>query len=111
MAVLQFRHLRGTTAKVDVYTGQAGELVVDTTKNQICIQDGVTAGGIKVANAVDATQSEHGLMSAVDKQRLDVLYTQVASLVTQVETLADKLNTLIAKMDTYYSGYTGYPRS
>ena len=105
------RHLRGTAAKVNNYTGPAGELVIDTTNTQIRVQDGSTAGGVAVAKDEDATATKHGLMSAADKQNLSVLVTQFATLVEQVETISSQLKTLTARVDTYYSGYDGYPRS
>jgi hypothetical protein len=46
-SVLQFR--RTTTAGLASITGQAGELLVDTTKKTITVHDGTTAGGTPVA--------------------------------------------------------------
>jgi hypothetical protein len=46
-SVLQFR--RTTTSGLASITGQAGELVVDTTKKTITVHDGATAGGTPVA--------------------------------------------------------------
>ena len=50
MATYHFQLLRGTTAKVNSYTGYEGELVFDKTKKSLFIHDGNTAGGIPVAN-------------------------------------------------------------
>ena len=36
---------RGTTAQNDSFTGEAGELTMDTTKNELRLHDGSTAGG------------------------------------------------------------------
>lgn len=36
---------RGTTAQNDSFTGEAGELSMDTTKNELRLHDGSTAGG------------------------------------------------------------------
>ena len=44
---VQFR--RGTTAQVGAFTGAAGELVIDTTKKTVVVQDGSTAGGFPLA--------------------------------------------------------------
>jgi len=41
--VLQFR--RGTTTQNNAFTGNAGELSVDTTLDTVRIHDGSTAGG------------------------------------------------------------------
>ena len=48
---LQLR--KGTTAEVSAFKGAEGELVVDTTKKQLVLQDGVTTGGIPVARQSD----------------------------------------------------------
>lgn len=49
--------LRGTTLQNNAYTGSAGELTMDTTRNELRLHDGSTAGGHKVgintANASD----------------------------------------------------------
>lgn len=39
------QHRRGTTAQHSTFTGAAGELSVDTTKNTLVVHDGATAGG------------------------------------------------------------------
>lgn len=44
---LQLR--RGTAAQVQSFTGAQGEAVVDTSNNQLVIQDGATAGGFAAA--------------------------------------------------------------
>ena len=44
-----FQRRRGTTAEHASFTGLAGELTVDTTKNTVVVHDGVTAGGIPLA--------------------------------------------------------------
>jgi len=47
---LQFR--RYTTSNLASITGASGELIVDTTLNQITVHDGNTAGGWYAANAI-----------------------------------------------------------
>ena len=44
---VQFR--RGTTAQVAAFTGATAELVIDTTKKTVVVQDGSTAGGFPLA--------------------------------------------------------------
>lgn len=44
-SAIQLQRRRGTQAQVLAATGAAGELIVDTTNNRVCVQDGVTAGG------------------------------------------------------------------
>ena len=51
---------RGTTEQVAQYTGPVGEIVVDTTKNTVVVQDGTTAGGHALAKeAVAITGDTH----------------------------------------------------
>ena len=51
---------RGTTEQVAQYTGPVGEIVVDTTKNTVVVQDNVTAGGHPLAKeAVAITGDTH----------------------------------------------------
>jgi len=40
---VQFR--RGTTSDINGFTGAAGEVVVDTTKNTVVVNDAITKGG------------------------------------------------------------------
>lgn len=55
-----FQRRRGTTAEHSTFTGLAGELTVDTTKNTVVVHDGVTAGGIPLAKE-SAVTSDTGL--------------------------------------------------
>lgn len=50
---LQLR--RGTTSQNLAFTGAAGELVVDTTKNQLRLHNGITAGGFPAATSSQVT--------------------------------------------------------
>lgn len=45
---LQLR--RGTTAEMLLFTGAQGEVIVDTDKNTLVVQDGITAGGFPLAS-------------------------------------------------------------
>jgi len=47
------QHRRGNTAQTAAFTGNAGELFINTDTNEIVIQDGVTQGGILVPNQSD----------------------------------------------------------
>ena len=51
----QVQWRRGTTAQIAVFTGAIGEIVVDTTLNQLVVNDGVTVGGHYVAAASGGT--------------------------------------------------------
>lgn len=56
---------RGTTEQVAKYTGPVGEIVVDTTKNTVVVQDGTTAGGHALAKeAVAITGDTHVQVNA-----------------------------------------------
>ena len=44
---------RGATADVSAYTGDSGELVVNTDTNKIHVQDGATAGGHPASESLD----------------------------------------------------------
>lgn len=46
---LQLR--RGTTAQIATFTGAQGEVIVDTDKDTLVVQDGATAGGFPVATS------------------------------------------------------------
>lgn len=46
---------RGTTTQHSSFTGAAGEVTVDTTKNTAVVHDGSTAGGHPLAKASDLT--------------------------------------------------------
>jgi len=57
---LQFR--RYPTSNLASITGAAGELIVDTTLNQITVHDGVTAGGWYAANAISLAANVASLL-------------------------------------------------
>ena len=63
---------RGPTAKVGAYTGSEGELVVDTTKKTILVQDGKTAGGIVLAKYSD-------IPTKISQLANDVNFSQLTS--------------------------------
>lgn len=44
---VQFR--RGNTAQVAAFTGAPGEIVIDTDRETVVVQDGVTQGGFALA--------------------------------------------------------------
>ena len=77
---------RNAKGAEDAFVGLQGEIFVDTTKKEIRLGDGLTAGGIPQARAdldnVDgATTSVDGKLVAADKQKLDWLgLTQAADL-------------------------------
>jgi hypothetical protein len=78
---LQLR--RGTTTQHSTFTGLAGEVTVDTTKDTVVVHDGSTAGGIPLA-----TESYVGTQVA----------TEVANLVDSAPSTLDTLNELAAAL-------------
>lgn len=69
---------RGTTTQVNSFTGAAGELAIDITKNTIVVQDGVTAGGFPLARASDLSNNVT-IQSGVDSTQntnISLAYTQ-----------------------------------
>lgn len=46
---------RGTTTQHSAFTGLAGEVTIDTTKNTVVVHDGATAGGIPLAKEATAS--------------------------------------------------------
>jgi len=48
---IQIQHRRGSTTAHSTFTGAAGELTVDTTKNTVVVHDGVTPGGAPLSTA------------------------------------------------------------
>ena len=46
---------RGTTTQHGSFTGLAGEITIDTTKNTVVVHDGSTAGGIPLAKSSEVT--------------------------------------------------------
>ena len=73
----RFAQMGDTTEKVKVYTGIPKQLVVDTSKWNIHLMDGVTPGGYKVAMAADLAA---GLAQKVDTS------TYTAGLAQKVDT-------------------------
>ena len=59
---IQFR--RGTTTEHSSFTGLAGEVTVDTTKNTVVVHDGSTSGGYALALEGAAVSSSTGAFSS-----------------------------------------------
>lgn len=65
-----YQRRRGTTANHASFTGLAGELTVDTTKNTVVVHDGATAGGVplsKERNNLNAQVGTTYTLAATDK--------------------------------------------
>ena len=55
-----FQRRRGTTTAHSTFTGLAGELTVDTTKNTVVVHDGSTAGGYPLSKQRTAFATTSG---------------------------------------------------
>jgi hypothetical protein len=52
---IEIRRRRGTTVTHNTFTGAAGEITVDTTKNTVVVHDGATVGGTPLATESSVT--------------------------------------------------------
>ena len=99
----RFAQMGDTTEKVKVYTGIPKQLVVDTSKWNIHLMDGVTPGGYKVAMAADLAA---GLAQKVDTSTYTAGLAQKVDTSTYTAGLAQKVDTstytagLAQKVDT-----------
>lgn len=89
----RFAQMGDTTEKVKVYTGIPKQLVVDTSKWNIHLMDGVTPGGYKVAMAADLAA---GLAQKVDAS------TYTAGLAQKVDTA--ELETALKELIVEFGG-------
>lgn len=81
---------RGTTAEHAGFTGLAGELTVDTTKNTVVVHNGSTAGGFPLAKEADllALQDAYGIAY---NQSTDTVTPQGALLMHQTLPIQNKM--------------------
>ena len=108
---------RGTTAKAQVYTGDAGEVVVDTGLKTLRVQDGVTPGGVLLAKSdhlhsfptlenKPTTLSGYGITDAAPSSHIGatgaahgVATTSVAGFMSATD--KSKLDSITAGANTY----------
>lgn len=55
----QIQRRRGTTGEHSTFTGAAGEITIDSTKNTVVVHDGTTAGGFPLAKEANALTSSN----------------------------------------------------
>jgi len=55
----QIQRRRGTTAEHSTFTGAAGEITIDSTKNTVVVHDGTTAAGFPLATEANALSSSN----------------------------------------------------
>ena len=75
----QIQRRRGTTGEHSTFTGAAGEITIDSTKNTVVVHDGSTAGGFPLAKEANAlTSSAIGVsVQAYDDANLTSFVTAV----------------------------------
>ena len=71
--------IRHSTGAADAFAGLQGEVTADTTKKELRLHDGLTAGGIPTAradmeNTSEASASAKGAMPAADKVKMDSIF-------------------------------------
>lgn len=97
---LQLR--RGTTTEHGSFTGLAGEITVDTTKDTLVIHDGSTAGGIPLAKesgiSTDAATLGGQSLSQIQTAYEGYADTAAANIVDSAPTTLDTLNELAAAL-------------
>ena len=95
---LQLR--RGTTTQHSTFTGLAGEVTVDTTKDTVVVHDGSTAGGIPLAKESGLSAKVESLADlGITASAADLNTTDVATL-GYVE--ASKVITADANADVHF---------
>ncbi len=55
----QIQRRRGTTGEHSTFTGAAGEITIDSTKNTVVVHDGSTAGGFPLATEANALSASN----------------------------------------------------
>lgn len=82
------RHRKKTTNQLGQYIPPKGDLIVDETKPTVVVGDGLTPGGIPLAQQThihsNATTNTAGFMSASDKTKLDAISESGA--ITNIQT-------------------------
>jgi hypothetical protein len=93
-----------TTSGADAFTGEIRELSVDTTRMELRIHDGITAGGIRQArqdlsNTPAATASVLGHMSAAQVAELTDLRSDLTTTQNELDTAEADLASLTAAVN------------
>jgi len=69
----QIQRRRGTTAEHSTFTGAAGEITIDSTKNTVVVHDGTTTGGYPLIKESDAVTSLSDLSVTSTAAELNIL--------------------------------------
>jgi len=92
---------RGTISENNVFTGAAGEVVVDTTNNRLRVHDGVTEGGFPVGDYVNVL--DYGAIA--DDPSAD------QTNVTAIQAAFDTCKNVIIPDGVFYLYNTIYPKT
>lgn len=84
----QVIYRRGTTAEHANFVGANGEITVDTVKHVVVVHDGVTAGGVPLANATAVNTSISSLTANAANQASAIILVQ-SNIVSQASTIAN----------------------
>lgn len=71
----QVKHRRGTQSEIDAFTGAIGEIVVNTTEEELVLNNGATQGGIPIAKKRNTLLSFDTLADAVANTAMKVGYS------------------------------------
>jgi hypothetical protein len=83
----QVIYRRGTTAEHANFVGANGEITVDTVKHVVIVHDGVTAGGVPLANASAVNTSISSLTANIANQAASII-ALTANAATQSNAIA-----------------------
>lgn len=100
------QQLRASTQRLATYTGPAGELVFDTTKNTLVAQDGATAGGHPLAKEARLIKTAGGIITSSNTGGAN---TNAANLANDVEFSFDVSAATTAIISELTGGATGVP--
>jgi hypothetical protein len=71
----QVKHRRGTQSEIDAFTGAIGEIVVNTTEEELILNNGATQGGIPIPKKRNTQLSFDTLLAAVGNTSLKAGYS------------------------------------
>lgn len=99
----QVLYRRGTTAEHATFTGANGEITVDTVKHVVVVHDGLTVGGIPLANASAVNASISTLTANAANQAASII-----ALTSNAATQATAITALQANAVAQQSGIDAF---
>jgi hypothetical protein len=100
----QVIYRRGTTAEHADFVGANGEITVDTVKHVVVVHDGVTAGGVPLANATAVNTSISSLTANAANQAASIIALTANAATQSVAITALQSNA--ASQQTAINAYT-----